>query len=146
MNSFSLRIHHYIQPSICLGEGRVQQSVTILAPYIEKFCSIIVFGRFSCGTYIIVVFNSNTVVFPNLRNLFFNSFGDFQHGFTIPIRSGTHGHVSTSSYEHLSDPWVNKLQFTIYPSTETISKAFILTAAETVWCSHSTFTLHHLLL
>ena len=31
----------------------------------------------------------------------------------IPIRSGTHGHVSTSSYELLSDPWVNKLQFTI---------------------------------
>ena len=33
--------------------------------------------------------------------------------FQIPIRSGTHGHVSTSSYELLSDPWVNKLQFTI---------------------------------
>ena len=36
-----------------------------------------------------------------------------QH-FQIPIRSGTHGHVSTSSYELLSAPWVNKLQFTIY--------------------------------
>ena len=34
--------------------------------------------------------------------------------FQIPIRSGTHGHISTSSYELLSDPWVNKLQFTIY--------------------------------
>ena len=33
-----------------------------------------------------------------------------QH-FQIPIRSGTHGHVSTISYELLSDPWVNKLQF-----------------------------------
>ena len=33
-----------------------------------------------------------------------------QH-FQIPIRSGTHGHVSTSSYELLSDPLVNKLQF-----------------------------------
>ena len=32
-----------------------------------------------------------------------------QH-FQIPIRSGTHGHVSTSSYELLSAPWVNKLQ------------------------------------
>ena len=31
----------------------------------------------------------------------------------IPIRSGTHGHVSTSSYELLSAPWVNKLQITI---------------------------------
>ena len=36
-----------------------------------------------------------------------------QH-FQIPIRSGTHGHVSTSSYELLSAPWVNKLQFTIF--------------------------------
>ena len=70
MNSFSLRIHHYIQPCICLGEGRVQQSVKFIAPYIEKFCSIIVFGKFSCGTYVIVVFNSDIVVFPNLRNLF----------------------------------------------------------------------------
>ena len=32
-----------------------------------------------------------------------------QH-FQIPIRSGTHGHVSTSSYELLSAPWLNKLQ------------------------------------
>ena len=30
--------------------------------------------------------------------------------FQIPIRSGTHGYVSTSSYELLSAPWVNKLQ------------------------------------
>ena len=36
------------------------------------------------------------------------------NSFQIPIRSGKHGHVSTSSYELLSDPWVNKLQFTIY--------------------------------
>ena len=36
-----------------------------------------------------------------------------QH-FQIPIRSGTNGQVSMSSYELLSDPWVNKLQFTIY--------------------------------
>ena len=34
-------------------------------------------------------------------------------GFQIPILSETHGHVSTSSYELLSAPWVNKLQFTI---------------------------------
>ena len=32
-----------------------------------------------------------------------------QH-FQIPIRSGTHEHVSTSSYELLSAPWVKKLQ------------------------------------
>ena len=30
--------------------------------------------------------------------------------FQIPIRFGTHGHVSTSSHELLSLPWVNKLQ------------------------------------
>ena len=32
-----------------------------------------------------------------------------QH-FQIPIRSWTHGPISTSSYELLSAPWVNKLQ------------------------------------
>ena len=42
----------------------------ILSPYIEKVCRIIVFGKFSCGTYVIVVFNSNIVVFPDVRNLF----------------------------------------------------------------------------
>ena len=35
-----------------------------------------------------------------------------QH-FQVLIRSGTHGHVSTSSYEFSSAPWVNKLQFAI---------------------------------
>ena len=35
-----------------------------------------------------------------------------QH-FQIPIWSGTHRHVSTSSYELLSALWVNKLQFTV---------------------------------
>ena len=30
--------------------------------------------------------------------------------FQIPIRSGTHGYVSASSYELLSAPWVKKLQ------------------------------------
>ena len=33
-----------------------------------------------------------------------------QH-FQILIRSGTHGHVSPSSYELLTAPWVNKLQY-----------------------------------
>ena len=40
--------------------------------------------------------------FPLLKN---------QH-FQIPIRSGTHGNIFTSSYQLLSAPWVNKLQFT----------------------------------
>ena len=42
----------------------------ILSAYIKKFCGIIVFGKFSYGTYVIVVFNSNIVVFPNMLNLF----------------------------------------------------------------------------
>ena len=46
-------------------------------------------------------FSPGTPVFPLLKN---------QH-FQIPIRSGTHGHNSTSSYELLSAPWVNTLQF-----------------------------------
>ena len=48
-----------------------------------------------------------------LRVLRFSPLLKNQH-FQIPIRSGTHGHVSTSSYELLSASWVNKLQFTIY--------------------------------
>ena len=44
-----------------------------------------------------------------LRVLRFSPLLKNQH-FQIPIRSGTHGHVSTSSYELLSAPWVNKLQ------------------------------------
>ena len=48
-----------------------------------------------------------------LRVLRFSPLLKKQH-FQIPIRSGTHGLISTSSYELLSDPWVNKLQFTIY--------------------------------
>ena len=41
-----------------------------LAPYIKKIPGIIVFGKFSCGTYVIVVFNSNIVVFLKMWNLF----------------------------------------------------------------------------
>ena len=44
-----------------------------------------------------------------LRVLQFSPLLKNQH-FQIPIGSGMHGHVSTSSYELLSDPWVNKLQ------------------------------------
>ena len=47
-----------------------------------------------------------------LRVLRFSPLLKNQH-FQIPIRSGTHRHVSTSSYELLSAPWVNKLQFSI---------------------------------
>ena len=47
--------------------GRVEKSFTFLAPYIGKFCGIVVFGKFSCGTYVIVVLNSDIVVFLNIR-------------------------------------------------------------------------------
>ena len=63
-----------------------------------------------CGLSLLLVlslaprgFYPGTPVSPLLKN---------QH-FQIPIRSGTHGNVSVSSYQLLSAPWVNKLQFTI---------------------------------
>ena len=37
----------------------------------------------------------------------------------IPLRSGTHRHVSTSSYELLGAPWVNKLQFSLCTTVKT---------------------------
>ena len=60
----------HLESNVCLGEGRVQWSFTVLAPYIEKVCGIIVFGKFSCGAYVIVVLNSNIMVFLNMRNFF----------------------------------------------------------------------------
>ena len=44
--------------------------------------------------------------FPLLKNQ--------QKEFQIPILSGTHGNIFTSSHQLLSAPWVNKLQFTIF--------------------------------
>ena len=41
---------------------------------------------------------------------FFSGYSGFPLSLKTPIRSGTHRHVSTSSYELLSAPWVNKLQ------------------------------------
>ena len=54
---------------------------------------------------------------PLLREVFFRllRFSPLlknQH-FQILVRSGTHGHVSTSSYEFLNAHWVNKLHITI---------------------------------
>ena len=43
-------------------------------------------------------------VFPLLKN---------KH-YQIPFRSGTHGHVSTTSWELLNAPWVKKCQVTIF--------------------------------
>ena len=49
--------------------------------------------------------------------IFFSRYSGFsplllknQH-FQIPVWSGTHGHVSASSHELLSAPWLDKLQF-----------------------------------
>ena len=60
-----------------------------------------------CGLSLVLVLSLAPTVF--LRVLRFFPLLENQH-FQIPIRSGTHGHVSTSSYELLSAPWVNKLQ------------------------------------
>ena len=38
-------------------------------------------AKFSCGTYVIVVFNSYIVVFLNMRNFFCDWLGDFKYGF-----------------------------------------------------------------
>ena len=52
----------------CLSRGRESiEEFTFLAPYIEKFCGIVVFGKFSCGTCVIVVLISDIVVFLNMR-------------------------------------------------------------------------------
>ena len=51
--------------------GRVWQSFKFLAPYIKKFYSIVVCAKFSCGTYVIVVLNSDIVALINKRNFLF---------------------------------------------------------------------------
>ena len=58
-----------------------------------------------------------------LRVLRFSPLLKNQH-FQIPIRSGTHGHVSTSSYELLSALWVNKLQQKLQLYSEEIQCLF----------------------
>ena len=47
--------------------GEYRGLLLFLASYIEEFCGIVVFGKFSCGTYVIVVLNSDIVVFLNMR-------------------------------------------------------------------------------
>ena len=56
------------------------------------FCGIIVFGKFSCGPYVIVVLNCDTVVFLNMRNFLWLArrflvwcvnFSIFHCGFTV---------------------------------------------------------------
>ena len=64
-----------------------------------------------CGLSLLLVlvlaprgFSPGISVFPLLKN---------QH-FQIPFRSGTHGHVSTTSWELLKAPWVEKCQVIIF--------------------------------
>ena len=59
----------YLESNVCLGEGRVWYSFKFLAPYIEKLYSIVVFAKFSCGTYVIVVLNSDIVALINKQNV-----------------------------------------------------------------------------
>ena len=75
-------------------------------------------------------FSSGTPVLPLLQN---------QH-FQIPIRSGTHGHNSTSSYELLSAPWVNTLQFNTIIHFNDLAEA-IEAAVTTEWIAIHTFFL-----
>ena len=65
----------------------------------------------ACGLSLLLVlvlaprgFSRCISVFPLLKN---------KH-FQIPFRSGTHGHVSTTSWELLNAPWVKKCQVTIF--------------------------------
>ena len=61
------------QLHIALHLSRGGESIVecyILSPFIEKFCGIIVFGKFSCGAYVTVLLNSDIVVFPDMQNLF----------------------------------------------------------------------------
>ena len=64
-----------------------------------------------CGLSLLLVlvlsprgFSPCISVFPLLKN---------KH-FQIPFRSGTYGHVSTTSWELLNAPWVKKCQVTIF--------------------------------
>ena len=126
-----------------------------------------VFGKFSCGTYVIVVLNSDIVVFLNMRiflllarrllaRLKLSNFSIFLFGvteFSIPLAAPIAArilifeHAYTSNikqYSHgnLLCGWRPSLN----PSAETFRKAaFILMDAEILCCNHSTFTWYHLL-
>ena len=85
-----------------------------------------------------------------LRVLRFSPLLKNQH-FQIPIQSGTHGHVSTSSYELFSDPWVNKLQlqdlrFTVHVVCDDIMSLFTLfylLKEGLDWCQQFLYFLPH---
>ena len=53
------------------GESMVESYIfSALHWEILRCCGIVVFGKFSCGTYVIVVLNSDIVVFLNMRIFF----------------------------------------------------------------------------
>ena len=80
-----------------------------------------------------------------LRVLRFSPLLKNQH-FKIPIRSGTHGHVLTSSHELLSTPWVNKFQFTVLSHSCTHPSGRLLGfLASSFLLSKVTFTITNLL-
>ena len=81
-----------------------------------------------------------------LRVLWFSPLLKNQH-FQFPIPSGTHGHVSTSSYELLRAPWINKLQFTNIQITNlqySLKQIRLFTSNFSGWIHNSTFHTQHL--
>jgi len=126
----------------------------------------VVLGQFSCGSYVIVVLNSDIVVFLNIRiflllarwflawlklsNLSIFLFGVTE--FSIPLAAGIaspilifeHAYTSTiKQYSHGN--LLCGCRQSLNPSAETFRKAaFILMDAEILWCNHSTITWYHL--
>ena len=62
-----LPIVGYLESNVLARGGESIVEVYIFSPYIEKVCGIVVFGKFSCGTYVIVALNSDIVVFLNMQ-------------------------------------------------------------------------------
>ena len=74
----------------CGGQSIVE--FYVFSVLLWQICRISVFGKFSCGTYVIVIFNSNIVVFLNMRNFFVIGLGDFSmvvSNFSISLCSVT---------------------------------------------------------
>ena len=144
----------------------------ILSPDIEKVGGIIVFGKFSCGAYVTVLLNSDIVVFPDMQNLFWlaRRFLAWFCGirrislrcYSVPYTPSrslilflcacVYFCYKTGFDSVLLCPVAVLERFTKQNFHDnlicawTISKAFILTDAEILWCSHRDFTLYHLLL
>ena len=88
-----------------LYEGsKGREVVTALIPYQYGPCLNPGIGAI-CGLNFLLVLSLAHEVFLRVPR-----FSPFSKHCQIPIRSGMHGHVSMSSLELLSAPWLNKLQ------------------------------------